>query len=72
MEEHLDIKLQLTQHFYFVYFVLFKLTRPYSPLAKIKRKNNKRGTSGKHDSYTVDLRTLIPITLKKKLSAYKT
>lgn len=54
-----------------MYFVLFKLRRPYSPLAKIKRKN-KRDTSGKHDSYTVDLRTLIPITLKKKVSIYKT
>lgn len=36
-------------------------------MQKIKRKTNKRGTFiGKHDSYTIDLRTLIPIMLKKK------
>lgn len=66
MEGHSDIELQLTQHIHAnKYIVLFKLTmRQYCPCAKIKRKANKRDTSEKHDCYTIDLRTLIPIMLK--------
>lgn len=65
MEGHSDTELRLTQYIHAnKYFVLFKLTRQYCPCAKFKRKANKRGTSEKHDCYTIDLRTLIPIMLK--------